>query len=90
MAISSSLNLVREVTQKQNDGTFGEHYRIGATFNDIVDGERSGASGYSLADFFDNYMSFMNNSFFVYRGTNEPTNTHIGIWIDTGHKQNDF
>ena len=88
MASSGSINLVREIVQKQDDGTLGEAYPIGVTFTEVVDAERLNASGYSLADFFDNYYNFMKNTSFVYKGPNTPSNEHIGIWIDTSKEQN--
>lgn len=88
MANSTTRNLVRKVVTKQEDGTLSNDYVIGAIFDDIVDGERAGATGYTLSQFIDNYMNFMSNVPFIYVGANEPTNTHIGLWIDTGHTQN--
>ena len=72
-------NLVKQVREKQEDGSMGSPYDIGSSFGNIVDD----ATGYSLAQFFENYMSFMQNTTFVYSGKTTPKNSHIGIWIDT-------
>lgn len=81
-------NLVKTVAVKSEDGTLGSDFKIGAGFNEIVD-DRAGKGNYSLAQFFDNYMDFMKNSFFVYYGTDEPANTHIPLWIDTSKSNQD-
>lgn len=81
--------LVKTVAVKNEEGTLGNDYKFGTTFEEVIDG-RASKGGYSLAQFFDNYMDFMNNSFFVYRGENEVTNTKMGVWIDTGETQNIF
>lgn len=85
---STSKNLIRKVAVKQSDETFSNDYTIGAIFDDIVDGERVGATGYSLSQFIDSYLSFLTNVPFIYIGADTPTNSHIGLWIDTGHTQN--
>lgn len=81
-------NLVKEVAIKQNDGTLGSYYKIGGSFSEIVD-TRTGKGNYSLAQFFDNYLNFMKNTTFVYAGVDKPANTHIGLWLDTGHSNQD-
>lgn len=83
MASSESLPLVRKIAVKQEDGSLGEDSTIGATFTDIIDSGRINATGYSLDQFFDSYMKFMNENAFVYAGPNEPQNHHIILWIDT-------
>lgn len=75
--------VVREIYRKQEDGTVSSAHNIGSNFQNIID-DRPGQEGYTLAQFFDNYMSFIKNNIFVYTGPVKPTNTHIGIWIDTG------
>lgn len=81
-------NLVKTVAIKDENGLLGSDYKIGAGFNEIVD-DRAGKTTYTLAQFFDSYMDFMKNSYFVYYGVNEPTNTHIPLWIDTAHTNQD-
>lgn len=90
MASKETLPLVRKIAVKQDDGTLGADSTIGAIFTDVVDAERVGATGYSLDQFIDSYLKFMDETTFVYSGNETPTNTHIGLWIDTGTKQNNF
>lgn len=90
MASNETLPLVRKVAVKQEDGTLGSDKTIGAVFTDIVDAERVGATGYSLDQFIDSYVNFMNETPFMYVGNEQPTNTHIALWIDTNTPQNDF
>lgn len=85
MASKETMPLVRKVAVKQQDGSLGSDNTIGATFSDVIDADRSGATGYSLDQFFDSYMKFMNEFDFTYVGDIEPTNRHIKIWVDTGH-----
>lgn len=81
-------NLVKTVATKQEDGTLGNDYKFGVSFNEVVD-DRPGKTSYSLAQFFDNYISYMKSTYFVYRGTDTPKNQKIGLWIDTGHSNQD-
>lgn len=74
--------VLKNVSIKQDDGSLSTPTPIGATFMDVID-SRPGFGQYSLAQFFDNYMDFMKNTTFVYRGENKPQNKHIGIWLDT-------
>lgn len=78
----ATTNYVKQVSVKQDNGSLGSAYKIGAGFSDIVD-TRADNGNYTLEQFFDNYISFMKNTTFVYTGTTVPTNTHVGIWIDT-------
>ena len=80
MAVKS---FVKKVGQKAKDGSLTLPYsEFGVGFDNVVD-TRSGKGNYSLAQFFDNYMDYMKNTTFVYTGKTQPTNTHVGIWIDT-------
>lgn len=80
MAVKS---FVKKVGQKAKDGSLTMPYsEFGVGFENVVD-TRSGKGNYSLAQFFDNYMDYMKNTTFVYTGKTQPTNTHVGIWIDT-------
>lgn len=81
-------NLVNQVGVKSDTGEMGSYYSFGATFSEIVD-TRTNKGNYSLAQFFDNYMSFMKNTTFVYTGKTTPKNTHVGIWIDTNKTNHD-
>ena len=80
MAVKS---FVKKVGQKAKDGSLTMPYSaFGVGFENVVDTRRD-KGNYSLAQFFDNYMDFMKNTTFVYTGKTQPTNTHVGIWIDT-------
>lgn len=83
MATNTTMPFVRKVAVKQQDGGLGSDNTIGATFSDVVDADRSGATGYSLDQFFDSYMRFMKEANFVYAGDVKPQNSHIKIWLDT-------
>ena len=80
MAVKS---FVKKVGQKAKDGSLTMPYsEFGVGFENVVD-TRKDKDNYSLAQFFDNYMDYMKNTTFVYTGKTQPTNTHVGIWIDT-------
>ena len=80
MAVKS---FVKKVGQKAKDGSLTMPYsEFGVDFENVVD-TRKDKGNYSLAQFFDNYMDYMKNTTFVYTGKTQPTNTHVGIWIDT-------
>lgn len=80
MAVKS---FVKKVGQKAKDGSLTMPYsEFGVGFENVVD-TRKDKGHYSLAQFFDNYMDYMKNTTFVYTGKTQPTNTHVGIWIDT-------
>ena len=80
MAVKS---FVKKVGQKAKDGSLTLPYsEFGVGFENVVD-TRKDKGNYYLAQFFDNYMDYMKNTTFVYTGKTQPTNTHVGIWIDT-------
>ena len=80
MAVKS---FVKKVGQKAKDGSLTLPYsEFGVGFENVVDTRRD-KGNYCLAQFFDNYMDYMKNTTFVYTGKTQPTNTHVGIWIDT-------
>lgn len=56
---------------------------FGADFKDIVETEAKYGHPYTLRQFFDNYMDFMQSADFIYYGTAAPSNSHVKIWIDT-------
>lgn len=84
----AEVSLVKEVAVKQSDGTMGSYYKIGSNFSEIIDARRE-KGNYTLEQFFDNYMDFIQNTTFIYAGIEEPLNPHIGIWLDTGHTNHD-
>lgn len=77
--------IIRSAAVKQPDGTLADELPFGSTFADVIDaaGSRTGATGYSLAQFFDSYIGFVNNSPLTYVGATHPTNSHVKLWIDT-------
>ena len=83
MASKETVPVVRKVAVKQQDGSLGGDNTIGATFADVIDADRSGATGYSLDQFFDSYMKFMDQNCFVYSRHVEPSNHHIGMSLHT-------
>lgn len=80
-------NLVKKVAIKNEQGTIGTPYNIGADFADVVD-SRSNKGNYSLQQFFDNYLDYMTNADFIYYGVSKPTNPKIRLWINTSETQN--
>lgn len=80
-----SQELVNSVSIKQEDGTMTASKKIGATFEQIIDP----ATKQTLKQFYDNYLQFMKTADFVYYGDTQPTNTHIKLWIDTAHNNQD-
>ena len=80
--------VINQVRRKNEDETLSTPYYFGANFRNIVD-DRVSQEGYTLAQFFDNYMDFMTHTTFVHAGDTPPTNNHIGIWIDTSHDNKD-
>lgn len=79
---------VKKVSQKGKDGILSSPVSFGVSFDNVVD-ERVGKGNYSLAQLFDSYMDFIQNSNFVYSGPTTPVNAHTTIWIDTAHTNHD-
>lgn len=76
-------HLITQAFVKKDNGSLEGPTKFGASFSEIVDTRKD--AKYTLAEFFDNYLNFMNNTTFVYQGNSEPQNHKIGLWIDTGH-----
>lgn len=74
--------IVRGVSTKRppNEGGWSEPYPIGALFENIIDTE---SGGITLKQFFDAYLSFIEEVNLFHYGNSEPTNSHMQIWIDT-------
>lgn len=85
----ASKNLIKNVIKKNEDGTLDTPIPFGATFSEVIDSRSSVGKNFTLSQFYDNYDSFMNSAIFTYRGPNTPTNTHVGIWIDTSETNQD-
>lgn len=89
MAETDQKQLVVSVREKTDTGTLSEAVPFGVSFDNVVD-TRKGQEHYTLAQFFDSYMKYMENTPFIYYGLTAPTNSHIKIWIDTNTPQNIF
>ena len=79
---------IKDVAEKQDTGVMGQTLDIGVPFENVFD-QRLDKDGYNLAQFFDNYMDFITSAYFMYYGAEEPTNSHIKIWIDTSKTNQD-
>lgn len=78
----SNSTLVTKVLRKNETGELQTPVTIGVDFDNVID-TRSNKGGYSLAQFFDAYVDYMNGTDFIYYGANQPQNTHTALWIDT-------
>lgn len=81
---------VRRVAVRQRNGTLGDDYQLGLDFANVIDSDREKATGYTLKEFFDNYIDFQSNSYNNVFAENKPVNKHVGIWFDTGHNNQEF
>lgn len=77
--------LIKDVYLKGEDGQISSPVKIGTTFKEIVD-DRSTKGNYTLEQFFDNYLEFMQNGKFIYYGSDTPKNHNVALWIDTSGK----
>lgn len=75
---------IKKVSQKGKDGILSSPVSLGANFENVID-ERLNKGNYSLAQFFDSYIDFIKNSYFVHYGKTAPVNSHTSIWIDTNY-----
>lgn len=74
--------LLRDVSVKRDTGDLTSPVYVGTTFEDTIDSRR-GKTPYTLAQFFDHYLNFMQNADFIYYGSVKPTNNHVKLWLDT-------
>jgi hypothetical protein len=77
--------LVKEVAVKEEDGTFSTPLSWGVSFQDVADVSRTGATQWTLAQMMDSYLDFLKTNNFIAYGTDVPTNSHVRLWIDTAH-----
>lgn len=77
--------LVSQLYEKNNQDELKGPIDIGVTFANVIDEY----SNYSLAQFFRNYLDFMQTTTFVHTGKVAPVNNHIGLWIDTNETNKD-
>ena len=69
---------------KNQDNTLGEEHDFGVVADDVFFDYPANGATYSASQMFDNYLKFMNTSWFIYRGSETPnTQSRIGIWLDT-------
>ncbi len=80
----AQISQLKDVSVKQDTGEMNGPYPVGVTFDNVVDSNRS-KGNYSLRKFFDNYIDYMTTADFIYCGAEEPQNSHVKIWIDTAH-----
>lgn len=80
--METNKTFVKELVQKQDDGNLTDYVSFGTDFENIFD-TRAGKANYSLAQFFDNYLAFLNNYKYVAYGPSQPSNKRAIIWIDT-------
>lgn len=78
---------IKEAAQKLENGNMDSYVPFGVSFEDVINTNDPSGKHYSLAQFFKNYMDFIQNTDFVYTGPEAPTNSHIKIWIDTSPNQ---
>ncbi len=76
--------LANQVSDKRADGSFTDPLPFGVTFENVIDTREDGSKR-TLAQFYDNYMAFINQAPFIYYGDTQPENPHIKLWIDTAH-----
>ena len=72
--------ILSKVRQKNDQGSFDASVDIGLTYKQVIDD----TTGYSLKQFYNNYLQFMNSSYFMYTGAEQPVNSKTLLWIDTG------
>lgn len=72
-------NLLKEIRVKQDNGTMTDPVPMAAMFDYVFDP----TTKYTLKQFFNNYMNYMQHADFIYYGSEKPTNEHVRIWIDT-------
>lgn len=84
-----NITIVRQVSEKNENGTLNDPVPIGATFETVVD-TRATKGNHTLAQFFDSYIDFMTNADFVYKGATEPTNGKTAVWVDTSHASSEY
>ena len=83
-------SVVKQVAIKQETGELGSPVDFAVDFENVINFTSGSANKETLADFYKSYISFMENTPFIYYGDSAPENTHIKLWIDTEHPQNDF
>lgn len=75
-------DILFDIWTKNDVGEIQKVIDAPSTFETTVD-TRANKGNYSLAQFFDHYIEFMQNADFIYYGAEKPANVHNRIWIDT-------
>ena len=86
--MTESKTVINKVIQKTPTGEPSEDMNLGVDFDNVID-TRQDKGNHSLAQFFDNYVEFMNNYTFIAKGATAPTNKRALVWIDTVHSNQD-
>lgn len=74
--------LLQDVSIKRDTGDLSSPTPVGVTFDNVID-SRAAKGNYTLAQFLDSYLEFMQGADFIYHGSVKPTNTHVKLWLDT-------
>ena len=82
--MAESKIVINKVIQKTPTGEPSEDMNLGVDFDNVID-TRQDKGNHSLAQFFDNYVEFMDNYTFIAKGAVTPTNKRALVWIDTAH-----
>ena len=82
--MTESKTVINKVIQKTPTGEPSEDMNLGVDFDNVID-TRQDKGNHSLAQFFDNYVEFMDNYTFIAKGAVTPANKRALVWIDTAH-----
>ena len=86
--MAESKTVINKVVQKTPTGEPSGDINFGVDFENVID-VRKDKGNHSLAQFFDNYVEFMDNYTFIAKGPAKPTNKRALVWIDTAHNNYD-
>lgn len=86
--MAESKTVINKVIQKAPTGEPSEDMNLGVDFDNVID-TRLNKGNHSLAQFFDNYIEFIDNYTFIAKGATTPTNKRALVWIDTAHSNQD-
>lgn len=87
-AASLNREIVTTIYEKADnvstEGAFSKTTPIGVNFSNVFSKEDPETrQRYTLQNLADNYLNFVKNTLFVYKGDTQPVNSHTAIWIDT-------
>lgn len=77
------MNYLSKIMRKGGSSEFDLTLENAVDFDHVINNDKE--NPYSLKQFFDNYLSFMKNSFFMAKGgsSNGPGDQRFLLWIDT-------